>query len=128
MKKKVGIGIGIVAALGICLGIFLFSGAGSTAYYGQIDNSRLVQNGTGGGVVSFGGNGGNMEYSYTLHCYDKNGNAKDITFGISRQLKDGAFICLYTMPIRGVLAWEEVQYNTLPAAVQGKYSAGSLTR
>ncbi len=125
MKKKVGIGIGIVAALGICLGIFLFSGAGSTAYYGQIDNSRLEKNRTGGGVVSFVGN---MEYSYTLHCYDKNGNAKDITFGVSRQLKDGAFICLYTMPIRGVLAWEEVQYNMLPAAVQGKYSAGSLAR
>ena len=125
MKKKVGIGIGIVAALGICLGIFLFSNAGGTAYYGKIDNSRLEQNNTGGGVVSFVGN---LEYSYTLRCYDKNGNAKDITFGVSRQLKDGAFICLQTVPIRGVLAWEEVQYDTLPAAMQGKYSAVSLTR
>ncbi len=65
---------------------------------------------------------GNMDYSYTLFSYDENGNGKDITFGTSRKLKEGAFIRLTVMPIRGVLEWSEVQYDELPIAVQEQYS------
>ena len=36
-------------------------------------------------------------------------------------LKDGAFIRIEVAPIRGVISWEEMQYEQLPAAVQGKY-------
>ena len=39
MKKKILIGIGAVAFVAICFGIFLLSGAGSTYYYSQIDNA-----------------------------------------------------------------------------------------
>lgn len=67
-----------------------------------------------GGVISFSGN---MDYSYTLFSYDENGKGKDITFGTSRELKEGAFIRLTVMPIRGVIEWREVQYEELPAAV-----------
>ncbi len=65
---------------------------------------------------------GNMDYSYTLFSYDENGNGKDITFGTSRELKEGAFIRLTVMPSRGVLEWSEVQYDELPIAVQEQYS------
>ncbi|MCI8383267.1 MAG: YxeA family protein, partial [Lachnospiraceae bacterium] len=55
--------------------------------------------------------------------YDENGKGKDITFGTSKELKEGAFIRLTVMPIRGVLEWKEVQYDELPAAVQSNYTA-----
>lgn len=73
-----------------------------------------------GGVISFKGN---LPYSYTLLSYDEKGNEKEITFGTSRELKEGAFIRLTVMPVRGVLDWSEVQYDELPAAVQAHYTA-----
>ncbi len=63
-----------------------------------------------------------MSYSYTLPAYNENGDKKDITFGTSRELKEGAFIRLTEMPVRGVLKWNEVQYDELPAAVQSNYA------
>lgn len=120
MKKKVLLGIGVVALVLICLGVFLLSGTGRTYYYTQIDNSKIAQGKTDGGVIDFSGG---MDYSYTLFSYDESGNGKDITFGTSRELKEGAFIRLTVMPIRGVLEWSEVQYDKLPAAVQEHYNA-----
>lgn len=81
---------------------------------------RSEQTGSAGGVINFGGS---MDYSYTLRCYDEDGNEKDITFGTSRELKEDAFIRLTVMPIRGVLEWVEVQYDELPTAVQKEYTA-----
>ncbi len=40
-------------------------------------------------------------------------------------MKEGAFIRLTVMPIRGVLEWSEVQYEELPAEVQGNYTGRS---
>lgn len=120
MKKKILIGIGVVAFVAICSGIFLLSGVGSTHYYSQIDNTKIEQTESAGGVINFGGS---MDYSYTLRCYDEDGNEKDITFGTSRKLKEDAFIRLTVMPLRGVLEWIEVQYDKLPAVVQKNYTA-----
>lgn len=120
MKKKALLGIGVVVVLAICFCVYLHSGAGSTYYYSQIDNSKIEQTESSGGVINFGGS---MDYSYTLRCYDEDGNAKDITFGTSRELKEDAFIRLTVMPIRGVLEWVEVQYDELPTAVQNEYTA-----
>lgn len=120
MKKKILLGIGIIVFLAICLCVYLLSGAGSTYYYSQIDNSEIEQTESAGGVINFGGS---MDYSYTLRCYDEDGNIKDITFGTSRELKEDAFIRLTVMPIRGVLEWVEVQYDELPTVVQKEYTA-----
>lgn len=119
MKKKILLGIGIVFLIIICFGVFLLSGAGSTYYYSQIDNSKIEQAESAGGVINFEGS---MDFSYTLRCYDEDGNAKDITFGTSRELKEDAFIRLMVMPIRGVLEWSEIQYDELPIAVQEQYT------
>lgn len=119
MKKKILFGIGVVFLIVICFGIFLLSGAGSTYYYSQIDNSKIEQTESAGGVINFEGS---MDFSYTLRCYDEDGNAKDITFGTSRELKEDAFIRLTVMPIRGVLEWSEIQYDELPIAVQEQYT------
>lgn len=123
MKKKVKIAIGAAAVLLIGLAGFcawFLSGSGSTEYYSQIDNSKIEQVDAKGGVISLKGN---LSYSYTLLSYDENGSEKEITFGASRELRDGAFIRLTFMPIRGVLDWSEVQYDELPTAVQAHYTA-----
>ena len=123
MKKQVKIVIGIAAVLLIALIGFcawFLSGSGSTEYYAQIDNTKVEQVDTKGGVISFKGN---LPYSYTLLSYDENGSEKEITFGTSRELREGAFIRLTVMPVRGVLDWSEVQYDELPAAVQEHYAA-----
>ena len=123
MKKKLSIGIAVVVIsvvgfIGFCM--WFLSGTGSTYYYSQIDNSKIEQTESKSGVINFSGS---MDYSYTLFSYDENGKGKDITFGTSKELKEGAFIRLTVMPIRGVLEWKEVQYDELPAVVQSNYTA-----
>ena len=123
MKRKLTIGIAaivilIVSFIGFCM--WFLSGTGSTYYYSQIDNSKIEQTESKSGVINFSGS---MDYSYTLFSYDENGKGKDITFGTSKELKEGAFIRLTVMPIRGVLEWKEVQYDELPAAVLNNYTA-----
>ncbi len=118
MKMKIMTGLAATAVIitgFICFGIWFLSGTDSTYYYTQIDNSKIEQVESKGGVISFSGN---MDYSYTLFSYDENGEGKDITFGTSKELREGAFIRLTVMPIRGVFEWKEVQYDELPAAVQ----------
>ena len=123
MKKKLSIRIAVaviivVGFIGFCM--WFLSGTGSTYYYSQIDTSKIEQTKSKGGVINFRGS---MDYSYTLFSYDENGKGKDITFGTSKELKEGAFIRLTVMPIRGVLEWKEVQYDELPAVVQSNYTA-----
>lgn len=125
MKKKMiaGLFMAAVMIMGlICFCIWFLSGADSTYYYTQIDNSKIEQVESKGGVINLNGS---MDYSYTLLSYDENGKGKDITFGTSRELKEGAFIRLTVMPIRGVIEWEEVSYDELPADVQGNYAASA---
>jgi uncharacterized protein (TIGR01655 family) len=125
MKKKMIAGFSAAAVIiagFICFCIWFLSGADSTYYYSQIDNSKVEQIESKGGVINFSGS---MDYSYTLFSYNENGKGKDITFGTSRELKEGAFIRLTVMPIRGVLEWKEVQYEELPAAVQSNYAASA---
>ena len=76
MKKKALFGVGVIVVLAICLCVYLLSGAGSTYYYSQIDNSKIEQTESAGGVINFGGS---MDYSYTLRCYDEDGNEKVLT-------------------------------------------------
>ena len=99
------------------MAIFL---VGSLSYYSQIDNSKIEQVESSGVVIDFTGG---MSYQYTLFSYDENGKGKDITFGTSRELREGAFIRLTVMPVRGVVEWKEVQYDELPEAVQSCYTA-----
>lgn len=123
MKKKVLIGIGIAVAVLIgliCFCVWFLSESGSTYYYTQIDNSKIEQVNSRGGVIDLHGG---LSYSYTLPSYGENGEEKNITFGTSRELREGAFIRLTVMPVRGVLEWIEVQYDELPTTVQSYYNA-----
>lgn len=102
----------------ICLSFYLLSEAGSTIYYTKIDNHRVSENDAKGGVVSIDGN---MAYCYTLCSYTENGSSKEIKLGAERELREGAFLRMTVMPVRGVLRWEEVQYSELPTPVQQQY-------
>ena len=123
MKKKLFIGIGVAAVLLVglvCFGLWFLSGTGSADYYIKIDNSRMEEVHSRGGVIDFKGG---LPYSYTLMAYDENGNEKEVTFGTSKQLREGAFLRLTVMPVRGVLEWAEVSYEELPPMVQKRYTA-----
>lgn len=123
MKKIIMVGItaaAVIAAGFICFCGWFLSEAESTYYYAQIDNSKIEQVHSRGGVIDLHGG---MDYSYTLYAYDEDGNGKDITFGTSRELKEGAFIRLTVMPVRGVIEWSEVQYDELPKDVRSNYAA-----
>lgn len=87
-------------------------------YYTQIDNNKIEKNNSRGGVVNFNGN---MDYLYTLQAYNQKGDKKEVTFGVTRELKEGAFLSLTIEPVRGVTKWSEVQYNELPTKVQSHY-------
>ena len=123
MKKTLfaGIGTAVVFAIGvIALFMWISSGAGSTYYYTQIENAKMEAVDSRGGVIDFQGG---MPYSYTLPAYDTNGDEKDITFGTSRELREGAFLRLTFVPVRGVVEWSEAAYNELPVAVQSRYAS-----
>ena len=84
MKKKATIGIcAAVLFIGlVCFGIWFLSGTGSADYYTQIDNSKMEEVHSRGGVVDFKGG---LPYSYTLLAYDEKGKEKEVTFGTSKQ-------------------------------------------
>ena len=97
-----------------------FDATTTPIYSPLIHNPKISQHDSRGGVVNFKGS---LPYSYTLTSYDENGKEKEITFGTSKELQEGAFISLEVVPVRGVTSWAEVQYEELPEAVQGKYAA-----
>lgn len=124
MKKLtliyLGIAAVVISGLIFCYTMF-FSTAGDVYYYAQIDNSKFTQ-ASPNGVIDLSGNGG-MAYSYTLTAYDENGGEKALTFGVSRELREGAFLRLTFRAGRGVMDWSEVQYDELPAAILARYDA-----
>ena len=92
MKNKIWFAIGAVMALVMvlaCLSAWFFSEKDSGYYYVQIDNSKIEEIHSRGGVIDL--NGG-MDYSYTLPAYDENGQGTYITFGASRELREGAYL------------------------------------
>lgn len=106
MKKKI-FAIAALAAVvvaGLCLVSQLFSAG--TYYYTQVDNSKLERVHSSGGVIDLTGG---LEYSYTLVAYKENGAAEDVSFGMSRELREGAFLRLKVAPVRGVVDWSEVR-------------------
>ena len=104
-----------VAALTFAL-IKIAGWSGGSTYYTRIANHSLEINENGrDGVVDFSGG---MPYIYNLPAYNEKGEKETISFGATRELRDGAFIRLTVVPIRGVVRWEEVLFEDMPEAVQ----------
>ena len=65
---------------------------------------------------------GTIAKSGSLAFKEENGAAEEVSFGMSRELREGAFLRLKAVPVRGVVDWAEVQYDELPPAVQRYYA------
>lgn len=109
-KEKIPMIIAVIVVIALMIGAYYFLVIHKTLYYTQIDNTKIEE-------VS--GND-DMKYQYTLTAYDKNGKAKEIQFKTSRELREGAYLELDVMSIRGVIDWREVQINELPDDVKTK--------
>ena len=119
MKKVISIGLTVVIVAAIaCFGIKFYSDAGY--YYTQIDNSKVEEVESKGGVIDFSGG---MSYSYELVSYNEKGKPKTVKFGTEKELREGAFIRLTVKSVQGVVDWNEVQYDELPAEVQVRFTA-----
>ena len=97
-----------IAAMGI---IYQTTSENYESCYSRIDNSCVEA------IAPHGG----MNYRYTLQVYSQEGDRKELKLDTSRVLKDGAYILIKTAPLRGVIGWEGLTYDQLPAAVQKHY-------
>lgn len=97
----------VLLALGV---VFYFMENYETAYYTQIDNTK-IQN-----LSALE----DMKYEYTLEAYSESGRKKEIKFKTSRELKEDAYLMLEVRSL-GVHAWKEVQYGELPEKVKVHY-------
>ncbi len=116
MKKLLILGI-LVLIIAACLSSVFYEANGAY-YYTQVDAGKCTPGQPRQGVIDASGG---MAFSYTLPSYDEAGNEKELSFGASKELRGGAFLRLTVAPLRGVIHWEELKYDELPAAVQEKY-------
>lgn len=114
MKKKILIVLAVVLVLvaGASF-LYLCNGDHSTVYYTMVDNNRVKEQ-----TAASSGAG---SYEYHLDTYDADGNMKSLSFKTSRELREGAYLKLEVMPVRGVISWEEVKYENLPEAIKSVY-------
>lgn len=120
MSKKPAIiaAIVIVIAVGaVAVKWGLVDNMANGDYYTQIDNGKVHELHSNGGVVD---PTGGMKWEYALAAYDEAGDEKEISFGTERQLREGAYLRLTVVPIRGVVGWEEVQFDQIPFKAQAK--------
>ena len=108
LKEKIPMIIAVVIVIVLLIGAYYFMFVYKTAYYVQIDNTKIEQVSTSD----------DMKYEYTLTAYNKNGKEKEIKFKTSRELRDGAYLELDVMVTRGVIDWREVQQEELPNDVK----------
>ena len=107
-KEKLPIIIAVIIVIALLVGAYYFLVLHKDLYYTQIDNTKIEEiSGTD-----------DMKYQYTLTAYNKNGKEKEVQFKTSRELREGAYLELDIMQMRGVVNWREVQQNELPEDVK----------
>ncbi len=112
MKKIVA---AVVTVLVVCAaGFAAWQGYRADAYYAQVDADKLS---------SAGENNNGFDYHYDLPAFSAKGEEKELGFDTSRELRDGAYLKLETLALRGVTSWEEVSWDEIPAAAQDKLPA-----
>ena len=107
-KEKIPIIIALIIVIALIIGAYYFLLVHKDIYYTQIDNTKIQE-------VS---GSDDMKYEYTLTAYNKNGKEKEVKFKTSRELREGAYLELDVMQMRGVINWREVQQNELPDDVK----------
>ena len=83
----------------------------SDAWYAQVDNEKLT---------TAGENNNGFDYHYDLPAVSAEGATETLGFDTSRELREGAYLRLETLALRGVSSWEEVAWDEIPTAAQEK--------
>ena len=109
-KEKIPMIIAVIIVIGLMIGTYYFLFVHKTVYYTKIDNTKIEELSANE----------DMRYQYTLTAYNKNGKEKEIQFKTSRELREGAYLELDVMQIRGVVNWKEVQQEELPDDVKAE--------
>lgn len=109
-KEKLPIIIALIIVIALIVGAYYFLVIYKELYYTKIDKAKVEQLSTTD----------EMKYEYTLIAYNKNGKEKEVKFKTSRELREGAYLELDLMQIRGVVSWREVQVDQLPEDVKTK--------
>lgn len=109
IKEKTLELFGIIAFIAICFVVIYVLFYQSTDYYVKVDNTKLK-------ALSEE----DMKFEYTLDGYNNKGRSKSLTFKTSRKLKEGAYLKLEVMYVRGVINWEEVTFKQIPTKAQTK--------
>ena len=112
IKGKIAVVVGIIVFILFLYGIYYLLFIQRSTYYTQIYNSKME------GLSATD----SMKYEYTLTAYDEKGKEKEVTFKTNRELREDAYLKLEVMLTRGVLNWEEVQFEEMPKEVREKYS------
>ena len=107
-KEKIPMIIAVIIVIALAVGAYYFLVVHKDLYYTQIDNTKIEE-------IS---GSDDMKYQYTLTAYNKNGKEKEVQFKTSRELREGAYLELDVMQIRGVINWREVQIEELPDDVK----------
>ena len=108
LKEKLPIIIAVIIVIALIVGTYYFLVVHKDQYYTQIDNTKIQE-------IS---GSDDMKYEYTLTAYNKNGKEKEVKFKTSRELREGAYLELDVMQMRGVINWREVQQDELPEDVK----------
>ncbi len=107
-KEKLPIIIAVIIVIALAVGAYYFLVVHKEVYYAQIDNTKIEE-------ISATDD---MKYEYTLTAYSKKGKEKEVQFKTSRELREGAYLELDVMQMRGVVNWREVQTEDLPDGVK----------
>ena len=107
-KERLPIIIAVIIVIVLAVGAYYFLVIHKEQYYTQIDNTKIEE------ISSTD----DMKYQYTLTAYNKNGKEKEVQFKTSRELREGAYLELDVMQMRGVINWREVQASELPNDVK----------
>ncbi len=110
IREKIFIFSAVIIVIAVFGAAFYFLENYESIYYTQIDNTKVEKKTTSD----------NMKYEYTLDCYNKKGNKKEIKFKTSRELRENAYLMLEVKSL-GVHSWKEVQYDELPEKVRINY-------
>lgn len=112
----------VIGALGFflfrMLGTQDYNKIGADAYYTRITGAGEPQENNY--TDSHGKQQVDVRYRYDLKAYDQSGQARDLDFTASKQLRKDAYLKVYYKKGKGVTTFEEVQKNKLPAKAAAK--------
>lgn len=117
MKRAFGVAMAVVL---IAVAVYFLSVGydrvfvSPDTYYAQVDNTHLskAEDSTN-----------EFDYHYELPAVSEDGNTTKLGFDTSRELREGAYLKLETLALRGVVRWEEVAWDEIPAAAQAELDA-----